>query len=180
MWSLVVCGNKIISGSNDATVRVWMDEDCKYILKGHKKAVFAVDFKGETAVSGGKDPFVKVWNIKNGECLHTLKLNSYAEAIKSLSYDENIIAAADGGSHGFLWSLNPSGDYINSIFSVTFTGGMFQPKYVYLCERNMYAADGKTVGIFDKEGNHKKRWSIKSSITSLACFGKNETATTSG
>ena len=80
--------NVIISGSSDATLRIWNLEiketkpgkhevtlkSAAKILRGHKSDIYCVDACGDYIVSGGADSIVIVWNF-NGEKLH--ELNGY-------------------------------------------------------------------------------------------------------
>ena len=64
-----------MSGSRDATLRVWNIEngECLYVLVGHLAAVRCVQYDGRLVVSGAYDFMVKVWNPEREECLHTLQ-----------------------------------------------------------------------------------------------------------
>lgn len=64
-----------MSGSRDATLRVW-DVDtgkCLHVLVGHVAAVRCVQYNGKLVVSGAYDYMVKVWNPEREECIHTLQ-----------------------------------------------------------------------------------------------------------
>lgn len=65
----------MVSGSRDATLRVWDIEsgECLHILVGHLAAVRCVQYDGRLVVSGAYDYMVKVWNPEREECLHTLQ-----------------------------------------------------------------------------------------------------------
>lgn len=65
---------RVVSGSRDATLRVWSIPEgrCLRVLVGHLAAVRCVQYDGKVVVSGAYDYFVKVWNPDTGECLHTL------------------------------------------------------------------------------------------------------------
>ena len=84
-------GNKVVSGSRDATLRMWDVEtgECLHVLVGHVAAVRCVQYDGRLVVSGAYDYMVKVglilwidlfsyhhshqvWNPEREECLHTL------------------------------------------------------------------------------------------------------------
>jgi F-box/WD-40 domain protein 7 len=72
--SCFVCRCSVVSGSRDATLRVW-DVDkgqCLHILVGHLAAVRCVQYDGRLVVSGAYDNSVKVWDPKTENCLHTL------------------------------------------------------------------------------------------------------------
>jgi WD40 repeat protein len=69
-------------------------------LEGHTAPVFAVTFSkdGKTLISGSLDRSLKVWDLDQGSCLHTLtghqntiaSLNFYQETLISSSFDETI------------------------------------------------------------------------------------------
>lgn len=65
----------MVSGSRDATLRVWdiIEGKCLHILVGHLAAVRCVQYDGKLVVSGAYDYMVKVWNPERQECLHTLQ-----------------------------------------------------------------------------------------------------------
>lgn len=64
-----------MSGSRDATLRVWDIETGNFlhVLVGHLAAVRCVQYDGRLVVSGAYDCMVKVWNPEKEECLHTLQ-----------------------------------------------------------------------------------------------------------
>lgn len=65
---------RVVSGSRDATLRVWdiVQGKCLHTLVGHLAAVRCVQYDGKLVVSGAYDYMVKVWNPETEECLHTL------------------------------------------------------------------------------------------------------------
>lgn len=64
-----------MSGSRDATLRVWDIEagECLHMLVGHMAAVRCVQYDGRLVVSGAYDHMVKVWDPEKEECLYTLE-----------------------------------------------------------------------------------------------------------
>ena len=66
--------SRVVSGSRDATLRVWdiSDGECLHVLIGHVAAVRCVQYDGRLVVSGAYDYMVKVWNPEREECIHTL------------------------------------------------------------------------------------------------------------
>ena len=68
------CFFRVVSGSRDATLRVWdiVDGECLHVLIGHVAAVRCVQYDGRLIVSGAYDYMVKVWNPEREECIHTL------------------------------------------------------------------------------------------------------------
>ncbi|KAF7964353.1 hypothetical protein HWV62_9669, partial [Athelia sp. TMB] len=83
-------GVVVVSGSYDATVRVWdvvaegevgegmvgEGEEgvgrCKWVLMGHQQQVYVVACDGTYVASGGLDATVRVWSVESGECLAVL------------------------------------------------------------------------------------------------------------
>lgn len=66
---------RVVSGSRDATLRVWdiHQGKCMFILVGHLAAVRCVQYDGKLVVSGAYDYLVKVWVPERQECIHTLQ-----------------------------------------------------------------------------------------------------------
>jgi WD40 repeat protein len=48
---------------------------CLKVLQGHTEVVFAISFSpdGQTLASGSHDETIKLWDVKTGECLKTLR-----------------------------------------------------------------------------------------------------------
>jgi WD40 repeat protein len=72
-------GGKVVSGSNDDTLKVWDIQigQCISTLKGHSSFVSCITYlpSGEV-VSGSRDGTMKVWDIHTGRCISTLKGHS--------------------------------------------------------------------------------------------------------
>ena len=68
--SFDVTGSRIVSGSDDNTVRVWdvATGACVQTLEGHSDAVSSVSFDntGSRIVSGSDDKTVRVWDVAMG------------------------------------------------------------------------------------------------------------------
>ncbi len=64
--------SRVISGSDDQTLRIWNLEggECETVLRGHAGRVLAVianaDFS--RALSAGEDQTIRLWNLEKGEC----------------------------------------------------------------------------------------------------------------
>ena len=72
---MIYCSFRVVSGSRDATLRVWNVEtgQCLNVLMGHVAAVRCVQYDGRRVVSGAYDYMVKVWDPETETCLHTLQ-----------------------------------------------------------------------------------------------------------
>lgn len=65
--------NRVVSGSRDATLRVWDIEQgsCLHVLVGHLAAVRCVQYDGKLIVSGAYDYMVKIWHPSaRSACTH--------------------------------------------------------------------------------------------------------------
>ncbi|XP_045569704.1 F-box/WD repeat-containing protein 7 isoform X2 [Salmo salar] len=71
---LQFCGDLIVSGSDDNTLKVWsaLTSKCLRTLVGHTGGVWSSQMSGNIVISGSTDRTLKVWDAENGECLHTL------------------------------------------------------------------------------------------------------------
>lgn len=67
-------GNRIVSGSDDNTLKVWSltTGRCVRTLVGHTGGVWSSQMSGNTIISGSTDRTLKVWDADSGVCLHTL------------------------------------------------------------------------------------------------------------
>lgn len=71
---LQFCGNRIVSGSDDNTLKVWsaVTGKCLRTLSGHTGGVWSSQMSANIIISGSTDRTLKVWNADNGYCIHTL------------------------------------------------------------------------------------------------------------
>lgn len=71
---LQFCGNRIVSGSDDNTLKVWsaVTGKCLRTLCGHTGGVWSSQMSANIIISGSTDRTLKVWNADTGECIHTL------------------------------------------------------------------------------------------------------------
>lgn len=61
-------GDVIVSGSDNASVRMWSVSSGKHhrTLHGNTAEIFDIAFDGENMVTGGVDASVRIWNAENG------------------------------------------------------------------------------------------------------------------
>ncbi|CRK97261.1 CLUMA_CG010657, isoform A [Clunio marinus] len=73
---LQFCGNRIVSGSDDNTLKVWsaVTGKCLRTLIGHTGGVWSsqMSSEGNIIISGSTDRTLKVWDADSGLCRHTL------------------------------------------------------------------------------------------------------------
>ncbi|KAI8039370.1 hypothetical protein M5D96_008093 [Drosophila gunungcola] len=68
-------GNRIVSGSDDNTLKVWsaVNGKCLRTLVGHTGGVWSSQMSGNIIISGSTDRTLKVWDMDSGACVHTLQ-----------------------------------------------------------------------------------------------------------
>jgi WD40 repeat protein len=93
VWCLTVSGTTLISGSEDATIRLWSLETMKAIgvLTGHESTVHCLCvFSKRWLISGSDDKSVRVWDLNKLKCVnvapdsHTQPIISIAVSSSSL------------------------------------------------------------------------------------------------
>lgn len=97
--SIAAHGDTLVSGSYDATVRVWRIStgEALHVLHGHAQKVYSVvlDHKRNRCISGSMDSFVKIWDLDTGTCLHTLEGHTLLVGLLDLRDERLVSAAAD-------------------------------------------------------------------------------------
>ena len=93
-------GNIVISGSYDATVRVWdllKGGLCKHVLEGHTDKIYstALNFKTRRCYSGSMDLSINVWDFDKGKLLYSLEGHNLLVGLLELSDKYLVSAAAD-------------------------------------------------------------------------------------
>jgi WD40 repeat protein len=60
---IVVYGDKLLSGSQDSTIKVWSTDTwaCERTLEGHGDAVNRLIVHGNNLISGSGDNTIKIW-----------------------------------------------------------------------------------------------------------------------
>ncbi|KYQ88151.1 hypothetical protein DLAC_11401 [Tieghemostelium lacteum] len=83
-------------------------------LYGHQEGVWGVQFHGDTLVSASEDGILKVWDLKEGECMNTLL--GHQDIVNSFHFDRDRVISGSDDSTLKMWDVN-SGRCLN-----TFTG----------------------------------------------------------
>jgi WD40 repeat protein/energy-coupling factor transporter ATP-binding protein EcfA2 len=100
-------------------------------LKGHKDAVFGVNFspdaKTKTLASASSDKTVKIWDVKTGKEILTIKKHISSVTSVSLSQDGKTIASASSDQTIKLWDVKTGNDiqtikgHIGAVFGISFS-----------------------------------------------------------
>lgn len=98
-----------ISGSYDATLRVWdlRSKKCIKVLSGHSNKItcLAISADNSFAVSGAEDTTLRIWDLRSGECMHSLEGHWHAIACVAISEDASSIISAGNDRNLFVWNL---------------------------------------------------------------------------
>ncbi|KAJ7063065.1 WD40-repeat-containing domain protein [Mycena amicta] len=113
----------LITGSYDRTARVWNLEsgEVLHCLKGHTRAVRALQFDSVKLITGSMDHTLKVWDWRRGKLIRTL--TGHTEGIVSLNFDSNVLASGSVDSTIKVWNLRTGGaftlrghsDWVNAV-----------------------------------------------------------------
>ncbi|KAJ3742066.1 WD40-repeat-containing domain protein [Lentinula detonsa] len=113
----------LITGSYDRTVRVWNLETGVelHCLKGHTRAIRALQFDDVKLITGSMDMTLKVWDWRRGRCIRTLA--GHTEGVVCLNFDSNVLASGSVDATIKVWNLRTGGaftlrghqDWVNSV-----------------------------------------------------------------
>ena len=102
----VMDDGRIVSGSDDRTVKVWNDGACEITLQGHSDWVWCVACWGSKVISGSEDNTVKVWDLaKGGENTHTFKGHTNGVRSVAVTEDGSRVISGSGDKTVMIWSL---------------------------------------------------------------------------
>mmetsp|Transcript_71299 Transcript_71299/g.127088 ORF Transcript_71299/g.127088 Transcript_71299/m.127088 type:complete len:454 (+) Transcript_71299:31-1392(+) len=90
----------ILSGSDDATLRLWSWDaaECVSTLAGHAGEVTCVSVAwfAERALSGSVDKTLKLWNLSNATCTHTL--HGHTSQVTCVALEPTALRALSGSA----------------------------------------------------------------------------------
>ena len=112
-------GQRIASGSDDKTVKLW-DVSSGELMKTlkHSDVVNSVSFSpdGKHVASGSDDKTVKVWSVESGECVTTFEGHSGWVTSVSFSADGASIVSGSGDNTVKVWGKKEDKEiYLQSI-----------------------------------------------------------------
>ncbi|KZP24832.1 WD40 repeat-like protein [Athelia psychrophila] len=113
----------LITGSYDRTARVWNLETGAEVacLKGHTRAIRALQFDEAKLITGSMDCTIRVWDWRRGKCIRTLE--GHTEGVVCLNYDSNVLASGSVDATIKVWNfrtgaaftLRGHSDWVNSV-----------------------------------------------------------------
>ncbi|KAI0262881.1 WD40-repeat-containing domain protein [Gloeopeniophorella convolvens] len=95
----------LITGSYDRTARVWNLETGEEMrcLKGHTRALRALQFDEYKLVTGSMDHTLRVWNWRTGTCIRTLE--GHTEGVICLNFDSTVLASGSVDTTVKVWNF---------------------------------------------------------------------------
>jgi len=98
-------GNRIVSGSDDNTLKVWsaVTGKCLRTLSGHTGGVWSSQMQGNTIVSGSTDRTLKVWNAESGSCVHTLY--GHTSTVRCMHLHNNKVVSGSRDATLRMWDI---------------------------------------------------------------------------
>lgn len=95
----------LITGSYDRTVRVWNVDtgDEVRCLRGHTRAVRALQFDEAKLITGSMDCTLRVWDWRTGRCIRTLQ--GHSEGVVCLKFDSNVLASGSVDTTVKVWNF---------------------------------------------------------------------------
>ncbi|XP_033371499.1 F-box/WD repeat-containing protein 7 isoform X4 [Parus major] len=102
---LQFCGNRIVSGSDDNTLKVWsaVTGECVQTLVGHTGGVWSSQMRDSVVISGSTDRTLKVWNADSGECVHTLY--GHTSTVRCMHLHGNRVVSGSRDATLRLWDI---------------------------------------------------------------------------
>ncbi|KAM3969028.1 F-box and WD-40 domain protein 7 [Aphomia sociella] len=99
-------GNRILSGSDDTTLKVWsaVTGKCLRTLVGHSGGVWSSQMVGDLVISGSTDRTLRVWNAKSGQCLKVLAGHTSTVRCMHLHQDRVVSGSRDATLR--VWSIS--------------------------------------------------------------------------
>lgn len=103
-------GKYMISGSRDATIKLWDLPSGKeiQIFKGHKDCInsIAISHDSNRIVSASDDKTIKVWDLNSTKEIQTFKGHKNRVTSVIFSYDRKFIISASDDKTIKLWDIN--------------------------------------------------------------------------
>lgn len=98
-------GNRIVSGSDDNTLKVWSATSgrCLRTLVGHTGGVWSSQMSSTVIVSGSTDRTLKVWDLDTGICLHTL--HGHTSTVRCMHLHKGKVVSGSRDATLRLWDV---------------------------------------------------------------------------
>lgn len=103
---LEFCGTRIVSGSDDNTLKVWsaITGKCLRTLVGHTGGVWSSQMSNNVVISGSTDRTLKVWNADTGQCIHTFY--GHSSTVRCMHLHNNIVVSGSRDATLRVWDID--------------------------------------------------------------------------
>ncbi|XP_049293678.1 F-box/WD repeat-containing protein 7 [Anopheles funestus] len=103
---LQFCGNRIVSGSDDNTLKVWsaITGKCLRTLTGHTGGVWSSQMSGNIIISGSTDRTLRVWKADSGQCMHIL--HGHTSTVRCMHLHGNKVVSGSRDATLRVWDVN--------------------------------------------------------------------------
>ncbi|XP_060520320.1 F-box/WD repeat-containing protein 7 [Cylas formicarius] len=104
--------NKIVSGSDDNTLKVWsaVTGKCLRTLVGHTGGVWSSQMSGNIIISGSTDRTLKVWDADTGVCRHTLY--GHTSTVRCMHLHGNKVVSGSRDATLRVWNIE-NGEFLH-------------------------------------------------------------------
>lgn len=98
-------GNRILSGSDDTTLKVWsaVTGKCLRTLVGHSGGVWSSQMVNDLVISGSTDRTLRVWNARTGQCLKVLA--GHTSTVRCMHLYEDRVISGSRDATLRVWSI---------------------------------------------------------------------------
>ncbi|KAJ8737301.1 hypothetical protein PYW07_000572 [Mythimna separata] len=98
-------GNRILSGSDDTTLKVWsaVTGKCLRTLVGHSGGVWSSQMINDLVISGSTDRTLRVWNARTGQCLKVLA--GHTSTVRCMHLYQNRVISGSRDATLRVWSI---------------------------------------------------------------------------
>ncbi|XP_063546442.1 F-box/WD repeat-containing protein 7-like [Cydia strobilella] len=98
-------GNRILSGSDDTTLKVWsaITGKCLRTLVGHSGGVWSSQMVGDLVISGSTDRTLRVWDAKTGQCQKVLA--GHTSTVRCMHLYSNRVVSGSRDATLRVWSI---------------------------------------------------------------------------
>jgi WD40 repeat protein len=156
-----ISNDKIVTCSNDRTLRIWSLRKsgvCLKILKGHTGIVFCLRvISNEKIISGSDDQTIKIWEIESGNCLKTLEGHT-DEVYEIIQLSDEKIASSSKNGQIKIWKIKEA-ECIETIE----TGELITCLYNFSEDMILYSSQQVIAGSYSRN-NILKLFNIKTKM----------------
>lgn len=114
---LIIHGDRIISGSQDGTIKIWKQFMLEKTITAHRGAVTGLVGQGDKIITSEDMGQVKVWDINTGELIKALSASKdfyRGEFVRNIDVDgDRIVSGGLGGVS--IWNIN-TGELIRKLY----------------------------------------------------------------